>query len=59
MISVLHGICLCHKEWIKPEHRVDQHLAMFGVGEICPDCNTTIDWYAHSEGEDGEMRVEE
>jgi len=32
---------------------------MFGVGEICPDCNTTIDWYAHSEGEDGEMRVEE
>jgi len=46
IVDVLHGICMCDKEWIKPEHRVDQHLAMFGVGEICPDCGHLIDWYA-------------
>jgi len=59
IVDVLHGICMCDKEWIKPEHRVHQHLARFSDGQRCPDCGHLIDWYAVSEGKDGKMRLEE
>jgi len=39
------GVCLCgDKEWFKLEARIDQHLELFGVGEICPECGAVILW---------------